>query len=448
MTLYNRIVSFLIISKTLILYAQVPDTVWTKTFDNNPFDRASSVLQTLDGGYIIFGETGTIEPTSTDAYIIKTDHLGDTLWTRIYDIDSVDCLSDGNQTFDGGYIGAGHISGQQNTSIFLMKTDQLGETLWTKIISEECICYSVIQASDSGYVLVGEWLALYPGLCLMKTDSDGNSIWDKRYDGTNDDFGWQVCQTSDGGYYVLGSTASFGSGSYDIWLLRTDADGDTLWTRTYGGTSIEYGGGLDITADGGCIIVGCTYSFGSGGGDIWLLRINNVGDTLWTKLFGGSSYDIGLCVRRTYEGGYIMTGLTESFGVDSSALWIIKTDANGTLLWGKLYDRPHIDYGNCVRQTSDSGYIVVGHTFPASLTNDIWLLKFATDTCAIFEEKLYIPMKRIHATIINESLLIPATSQFKIYDITGRMIEPDKITTGIYLLETEKQKTIKIIIIK
>jgi len=138
--------------------------------------------------------------------------------------------------------------------------------------------------------------------------------WWRTYGGTSGDGGYSVQQTSDGGYIIAGLTASFGAGGGDVYLIKTSASGDTLWTRTYGGTSYDYGNSVQQTSDGGYIITGTTASFGAGSEDVYLIKTNASGDTLWTRAHGGTSPDWGHSVRQTSDGGYIVAGTTASFG--------------------------------------------------------------------------------------------------------------------------------------
>lgn len=197
--------------------------------------------------------------------------------------------------------------------------------------------------------------------------------WTHTYGGENEDIGRCVQQTSDGGYIITGSTASFGAGDYDIWLLKTDANGDTLWTKTYGGVDVDSGICVQQTNDGGYILLGATESFGSGDWNVWLLKTNADGDTTWTRTVGRSGeIEVGKWVEETYDGGYIIAGRTTD-GPGEEVL-LLRYDADGERLWRRTYGGQYTDRGQCVRPTSDSGYIIVG-THATSNQSDRWLLK-------------------------------------------------------------------------
>ncbi|MDD2891182.1 MAG: hypothetical protein PHE49_11190, partial [bacterium] len=221
--------------------------------------------------------------------------------------------------------------------------------------------YSVQSTSDSGYIIAGYTNSFGFGnvdVYLIKTDSLGDTLWTKTYGGTQNDYGYFAQQTNDNGYIIAGYTNSFGAGGVDVYLIKTDSSGDTLWTRTYGGVNQDYGRSMQQTKDSGYIITGYTNSFGAGGADVYLIKINSSGDTLWTKTFGGSGSDYGHSVQQTKDSGYIIAGYTNSFGTGLSDIYLIKTNSSGDILWTKTYGGSQNDCGYFVRQTQDDGYII------------------------------------------------------------------------------------------
>jgi len=164
---------------------------------------------------------------------------------------------------------------------------------------------------------------------LIKTDANGNVQWAKTYGGTSRDEAYSVQQTSDGEYIVAGVTYSFGAGGGDVFLIKTDANGNVQWAKTYGGTNGDSAYSVQQTSDGGYMVAGVTYSFGAGGGDVFLIKINASGNLQWAKTYGGTSRDEAYSVQQTSDGGYIVAGRTQSFGAGGGDVFLIKTDANG-----------------------------------------------------------------------------------------------------------------------
>ncbi len=412
-------------------------TSWWRTYGGTNSDCGCSVQQTSDGGYITAGYGA-----GGDVYLIKTDTSGYALWTRTYGGTDTELGYSVQQTSDGGYIVAVMTSGRY-ARVTLIKTDAQGDTLWTRDLGSTIMSegYSVRQTSDGGYII-----AAGPGMdfdvYLIKTNASGDTLWTRSYGGTRSDCGYSVQQTSDGGYVIAGYTLSFGAGVYDVYLIKTNASGDTLWTRTYGGTSADCGYSVQQTLDGGYIITGYTCSFGAGAPDstnVYLIKTDASGDTLWTRTYSGTGNDCGRSVQQTADGGYIIAGYTHYFYIgppDSANVYLIKTDASGDTLWTRTYGGTSADYGYSVQQTSDGGYIVAGYTasFGAG-SYDVYLIK--TDSLGrvgIAEEngRLQAPSRKLAASVVR-SLPQDATA----FDAMGRRAL--HLKTGIYFVREEPQ---------
>jgi hypothetical protein len=225
--------------------------------------------------------------------------------------------------------------------------------------------FSVQQTTGDGYIISGVTASYGAGnddVYLIKLDLNGNILWERTYGGTDDEYGSSVIQTSDGGYIIVGTTYSFGLGLSDIYLIRTDSNGDTLWSRTFGGTGQENGISVQQTLDKGYIITGGTQSFGAGGWDIYLIKTDSSGYPSWAKTFGGANDEGASYVQQTSDSGYIITGSTRSFGQTSGDVYLIKIDINGDTLWTKIYGGNDYENGYSVKQTNDGGYIIGGFT--------------------------------------------------------------------------------------
>jgi len=354
-----------------------------KTFGGTGNETGYSIQQTVFGGYIIAGRTNSFGAGNYDVYLIRMNAFGDTMWTKTYGGTGNDQGWSVQQTADGGYVIAGlTISfGAGAQDVYLIKTDANGDTLWTKTFggTGSDVGYSVQQTADGGYVIAGYTNSFGAGstdVYLIRTDSTGDTLWTRSYGGANDDFAYSVQQTADGGYIITGNTTNFGVGGSDIYLIKTDANGDTLWTKTFGGTSNDSGQLVQQTADEGYIIAGNTTNFGAGGSDFYLIKTDSIGDTLWTKTYGGTSDDLGNSVQQTFDGGYIITGYTNSFGAGFIAAYLIKTDSIGDTLWTKTYGGTSGEFPYSVQQTTDGGYIITGYTGSFGTGgNDIYLIK-------------------------------------------------------------------------
>jgi ribosomal protein S11 len=345
---------------------------------------APFIQQTSDGGYIVACGTDSLGVGFSDAFLVKTDASGNIIWAKTYGGTSYDWASSAQQTSDGGYIVAGGTRsfGAGGDDIFLIKTDASGNIIWAKTYGGTGydLAYSVQQTSDGGYIVAGVTWSFGAGggdIFLIKTDANGNIIWAKTYGGTSDDWASSVQQTSDGGYIVAGVTWSFGAGYFDAFLIKTDADGNIIWAKTYGGTDWEEAYYVQQTSDGGYIVAGWTGSFSAGIPDAVLIKTDANGNVSWAKTYGGIGVDVARSVQQTYDGGYIVAGGTNSFGAGGD-IFLFKADANGNVQWAKIYGGTFwdIDYiASSVQQTSDGGYIVAGGILFFGEGIDILLIK-------------------------------------------------------------------------
>ncbi|MEJ2104990.1 MAG: hypothetical protein P8X47_10495, partial [Ignavibacteriaceae bacterium] len=194
------------------------------------------------------------------------------------------------------------------------------------------IAFSVVQASDNGFLLVGK-RNFYDGslddFWLVKTGEYGDLKWDQTIGGDENDVPYCVITTSDGGFALVGFTDSFGSGDSDFWLVKTDSLGNVQWNQTYGGSGTDCAQSVIETSDGGFALVGFTDSFGSGDSDFWLVKTDSLGNMVWDQTFGGTEADVAYSGIEASDGGFALVGFTDSFGSGDSDFWLVKTDSLG-----------------------------------------------------------------------------------------------------------------------
>lgn len=400
-----------------------------KWYGGKQDDFGYSVIQTTDGGYIVAGATESNVEKNIDVYIIKTDSLGFIIWEKSYGGPNDDFGYSVIQTTDGDYIIAGKTEsyGAGNYDIYLLKLNINGDTVWTKVYGGPSLdgAKSVIEGFDSTYIIAGYSASFGSGnkdACLIKTDKNGNTLWTKTYEGSNAN---SVAQTFDGGYIIVGRY------NEDFYLTKTDVNGDIVWTKTYGGNDYDKGHSVTQTSDGGYIIAGETSSFHINFSDIYIVKTDPNGNTLWTKTYGGNYYDSGYSVIETTDGNYIVAGWTTSYGLrsDGSDAWLIKMAPNGDSLWATRYGGTGFDICFSIAQTFDQGYVMAGYTSSYGADrSDVYLIKTdrlgntveipEADTISLFPNP-FVPSKG-HNTVTFENL--PNQGLIIVYTVSSKLI--------------------------
>ncbi len=357
---------------------------WSRTFGGGADDMARSVRQTHDGGYILAGSTRSFGAGEEDVYLIKIGADGNEGWSKTFGGTRGDEAWSVQQTTDGGYIVAGRNSSvRRDGDVYLMKTDANGSEVWSKTFggTDSDGGFSVQQTSDGGYIVAGVTESFGEGwddVYLIKTDADGNEGWSRTFGGLGRELLSSVQQTSDGGYILAGFSNSFGTGEsdWDAYVIKTDGNGREVWSRIFGGDWNQYSHSAQETSDGGSIVAGTTCTFGAGPFDIFLIKTDADGNEAWSRTFGGKAMDEGYSVQQTTDGGYVVAGNTDSFGAGDGDVYLIKTDADGNEVWSRTFGGTDVDYGNSVQQTSDGGYVVAGITWSFGAGAwDVYLIK-------------------------------------------------------------------------
>jgi len=397
-----------------------------KTYGSVEADFSYSVQQTTDGGYIVVGVTEYFGGGPDDVYMVKTDSVGDTLWTRAYGGIGIDKGRFVEQTTDGGYVivGSTQSFGAGGYDVYLIKTDSVGSVEWAKpfggVFDDQG--YSVQQTADGGYVVVGATQSFGAGgndVYLIKVDVFGNASWSNTFGGLVSDYGMSVQQTVDGGYVIAGGTYNFGAGGSDVYLIKTDGSGNLSWSKTFGGISNDGSNFVQQTSDSGYVIVGYTLSFGSGGSDVYLVKTDGSGNLSWSKTFGGISSEYGLFGGQASDSGYVVVGVTSSFGAGGDDVYLVKVDSVGNGLWSQTYGGIGTDYGRCVQQVSDGGYVIAGYTtsFGAG-GSDVYLIK----TDSIGGVNLPVGVAPGQSLIMAGVEPYPLSAKPFYYDLVGRAL--------------------------
>lgn len=361
--------SFLLFNYSFLIFncAFSQSITFEKWYSDSSAVVGYCVQQTQDGGYIVTGRRSLPCFGCNDLVLLKLDELGNELWMKVYGSSVGDDA--GNyvrQTSDSGYIVTGYtdISGAGKDKIYLLKTNSLGDTLWTKNFGGTNIAEanSVQQTTDGGYIIAGFIFKVTDGdVYLIKTNSNGDTLWTRMYGKTNDDVGQSVLQTSEGGYIICGYTYTSNNGD-EFYLIRTKTNGDTLWTKTWGGIGGDRLMEIQKTVDGNFIVAGSTTSYGAGDWDCYLAKTDTAGNILWSKTYGNTNENTASSVKPTVDGGYIIAGSTAVPTANGYNVYAVKTNGIGDTLFTKQFSGLGEGDGYFVSQTTDGGFVISGST--------------------------------------------------------------------------------------
>ncbi len=416
-------------------HAEAPTVLWEKFYGGSGSDKFWSVQQTSDQGFIAAGATDSHGAGNFDFYLVKTDAAGDIIWTRTYGGPDEDIAYSVRQTTDGGYIltGSTFSYGAGTNDVYLVKTDAVGDTLWTRTFGDENSDHgrAVRQTTDGGYIISGSSKpngSTISRFYIIKTDAAANTLWTRLYGEGNHTYGHKLEELPGGGYAAVGMIYPSAAVNRQAYLLNLTAAGDTLWTRTYGGPTIEWGYGLGCTDDGGYIMTGYALTDNP---DLYLIRADADGDTLWTRTFGGQGSDVGFSVEECVDNGYILAGWTESYGAGGEDLLVIKYSAEGDPLWTLTFGTSGYDKAYYVQQTCDTGYVVAGYQWKSQNGYDACLIKIdansssSSDLPVANDFKLgeFSPNPFCGSTRIEFDLPDEKRVHAAFYDATGRMVK-------------------------
>lgn len=325
---------------------------WEKTFGGNGFDEGRDVKECFDGGYIIVGSTSSFGQGYFDVYLIRTDENGETLWTKTYGGQSNDRGYSVLQTSDSGYIIVGNTQsfGNGSSDVWIIKVNKNGELMWSRTYGGTYADGGlyIVKTFDSCYVISGYTKSfsnnLDADIYLLKIDENGNLLWERNYGLRGfglDEFGYCVKEADDNGLIIVGyGRFPNGHGVDDLWVLKTNSEGETLWTKIFGGELADYG--YSVLVDNNFLFVGYAGSFDR---NIYLIKTDNNGNLIFERSYGGIGYDVGYSITKSLNNHYIIVGSTESFGSGGNDVYLLEIDGNGNILWTRTFGGRSEDIG-------------------------------------------------------------------------------------------------------
>lgn len=459
----KKVTIIIMICNCLIIYGQM-HIDWQKSYGGSNFEKAYAVQQTTDGGYIVAGEATSVDgdvignlADHKSAWLLKLDNNGDIVWTKCFhDAGSAYAIE---QTTDGGFI-------VSCSSYTLLKITSAGEVEWTKQFGNYSFldnAYCVNITSDGGFIVGG---SLWGGLndsglnkwVIMRFNQNGDTLWANYFEDNIPGDCNSIKETSDGGYIAAGLKTLYieteNPGEYltdeEYIIVKLNSDGDTLWTRTFGGSSRDIAYSVVETIDGNYVIAGDSYSeeFTKGDEDGWVIKLNANGEFIWEKFLGGTSTDHLFSINKTNDNGYVLGGYSLSYDGDLPEdywppdYWMIKINENGEVQWSECYGGDDQDYGQYALQTNDGGYIMVGRSWSnnGDVTEnkgyeDIWIVKLSTNANNINKISTSDNNILIFPNPMNELLYINNLADEKknisIFTIDSKLVMQASINKGI-----------------
>ncbi len=355
-----------------------------RTIGGTNHDYANCIIQTTDGGYAVAGYTFSFSSGFEDMYIMKLNSSGSLQWARSVGGAGNDIANSVIQTTDGGFAISGHTYpfGSIYPDICILKLDSSGSLLWSRTISRANydIATSIIQTAEGGFVITGFTATggvFTDEIYIVKLNAGGTYLWSKTYGGSGDEIAYSIIQTSDGGFAAAGYSNSYGP--FNVFnILKTDSIGILQWSRLIGETgtgSVAYS--IIQTSDGGFALAGGFTPTGTGNYDMYIVKLSSSGSIQWTRTLGGTGDDNANSIIQTTDAGFVVAGYTNSFGAGNYDMYIVKLNSGGTLQWSRTVGGTGDDQTQSIIKTTDGGFAVAGYTtsFGAG-ANDFYIVKF------------------------------------------------------------------------
>ena len=479
----KKLFLFIILTwNVLYTMAQAPTIQWQTSIGGTGQDDGNSIKQTIDGGYIVAGQSTSIDGDVTgnhggaDCWVVKLTNLGVIQWQKSFGGSNTDVGFSIQQTTDLGYIIAGtsasndgDVTGNHGGGgdAWIIKIDSVGTLQWQKCFggtsAEEA--NSIFQTSDGGFIVSAETYSNNGDVIgnhggqdswIIKIDSLGNIQWEKCYGGTGSDRSKSIQQTADGGFIFAGYSNSLDGdvsgnhGSFDSWIVKLDNSGILQWQNSLGGTNNDDALSIQQTTDGGYIMGGISLSNngdvpgGAGGQDYFIVKLNNLGIKQWAKSIGGSYDEAGSYVRQTSDGGFVIGGTTSSTAYPitgnhgSADDWIVKTNSMGIMQWQKCLGGSLLEGAGEIIQSADGGFVIAGESlsYDGDITShhggdDTWIVKLNPLTGIIEDSEKSVQIS-ISPNPTNGSFNLFITDRIingsaEVYNSLGELVLNEKI---------------------
>ncbi len=363
--------TFLFSEETKFMHTSGPKicTTWAKALGGGNTDLAYAISKTSDNGFIIGAYTSSYGTCGFSLFLIKINSREEITWNKAYSSDRENILNSITETSDGGFVIAGryYTYGTGNDRFLVVKFNSSGNIVWSKTYSDNFTDEALFVKEDAQGNLVVVGNTLYSesssSILILKLNSDGEVIWSKTYGGNNLDHATSFAITQTNEYLITGYSNSFGTGNYDIFLMKIDSNGNLIWCNSYGKEKNDRATSIIKTSDGNFIVAGYTQSFGISGSDFLCMKLNSDGKISWAKIYKGYTNDLAYTVTELPNGNYAIGGNTLSFGGGNKDLLLLGINPQGNILWSKTYGGSDFEGIGKMVGTPDEGILITGWTY-------------------------------------------------------------------------------------
>jgi hypothetical protein len=341
------------------------ELLWEKTYGGPGDDRAFSITPADNNGFLIVGSSSSFNMNDTAAYAVRIDSSGNMVWNKTYFEDYGSEFRNAQKTTDGFLLVGNTFLSSGNEDAWILKIDDQGNALWNKTIGGDRFnkVFSVATA-PGGFVLAGLTNSSKSGnscAWLLKTDTEGNLLWNKTYQETQDSAFRTILVTTTGDYVIAGYSDSTGNGNYDSLLTKTDANGTVIWNRTFGGLESDKAYAL-AGSTSGYVIVGETHSNQEADADASVTKTDLDGRLVWNETYGGADFDVANAITPTGNGEYLVAGFTFSYGNGQRDFWFFEIDDLGNLVWSRTCGREGFEEAYAAVKIGDDEFVIGGWT--------------------------------------------------------------------------------------
>lgn len=366
-------------------YSAPVDIEWRRVYGGRAKDWAYSMTSTGDGGLCIAGRTASKGAGLEDAWVLRLDDGGRLLWDRTFGGPKIDRARAVIETRDGDLIvaGATESAGAGEFDVWVFKLDAKGQVLWERTFGGVATDWaSAAVETHEGHIVLAAYTQDQSGgpydFWVIKLDDGGSEVWSRRYGGAATDWPNGIAVTTGGNLVVVGHTESKGAGNADFWVVALDERGDIIWNRTFGGSDLDYATAVTAARDGGIVVAGLTKSAGAGGFDSRVIKLDRTGRIVWDRVFGGESDDWARAVIERSQGGHALAGYTMSAGAGLYDIWMLDLGVDGALVRERTFGQSGNEWARAIVEMSDGGLAYAGDTWSEGAgESDVLVLKVA-----------------------------------------------------------------------